>query len=347
MSVVYFIFTLGVIVLVHELGHFVAAKSFNVYVKEFAIGMGPKVFSRKGKETTYSLRLLPIGGFVSMLGEEGVEEEGIDHSRSVKSVPKYQQIIIMLAGVVMNFLLAFLLITATYIINPVVVIPPPAIIDTVITDSPAAAAGMLSKDEIILVTFKDQSSFVPKDFYDLASRIGLNQEEVAFKIKRGSQVLTLMITPQVLDDGKIQFGFTALPSTSRKITVFEGIGYGFSSVVTMTSQLGELVGMMFKGKGIDNLSGPVGIFQATTTYAEAGLIPFLFMIGFLSINIGFMNLLPLPILDGGRVVLVLISALIRKPINQKIEIGLMLASVGLLVLLMLVASYNDILRIFT
>ena len=114
----------------------------------------------------------------------------------------------------------------------------------------------------------------------------------------------------------------------------------------MTQQLGAFVGMMLRGKGLDNLSGPVGIFQATTTYAEAGLIPFMYLMGFLSINIGFMNLLPLPILDGGRVLLVLVAAVIRRPINQKVEIALMMASIGLLLLLMIVASYNDVIRLF-
>ena len=165
MTIVYFIVILGIIVLVHELGHLISAKAFGVYCKEFAIGFGPKIKSIQGKETLYSIRALPLGGFVSMAGESGVEFDNIDSSRTLKGIAPYKRIIIMLSGIFNNLVLAYLIFVVLFMIAGARNIAPEPIIAGIVQDSAAELAGFLENDRITALTFSDGFSVEPKDFY--------------------------------------------------------------------------------------------------------------------------------------------------------------------------------------
>lgn len=347
MSILYFLITIIVIVMVHEVGHFLVAKLFKVYCKEFSLGFGPKVLSFKGKETLYSLRLLPLGGYVSMAGEEGVDIANIDPSRTINGVNKIKRVLIMLAGVFMNFLLALVLFCSVYLIQPKEMIPPPAIINVVVENSPAADAGFKSGDLVVSVTTTDGLTVKPKDFFELQTVLQGADKPLKFVLARDNKNVEVTVTPVYNEELKRTYiGISAKDPTYRTLNFTQSLTKGFNTMVDSTKGIGSFFVELFRGKGLNELGGPVGIFTVTNKYAEAGIVPFIYLIAMLSLNVGFFNLLPLPVLDGGRVVLVIIEALINKPINKKIETGLMITSALLLVALIIFASYNDIARMF-
>ncbi len=347
MEMIYFIVTIGVLVTIHELGHLIMAKSFNVYCKEFAIGFGPKLFSIQGKETKYTIRLIPFGGYVSMAGEEGVDIESIDPSRTLMGVNKIKRIIIMLAGITFNFVLAVILFCSIYLIEPRVVIPPAPVFAEIVEGSPAEEAGLLANDEVVKVTLSDGSFIEPVDYYELSTFIGTNVDEVTFDVKRGEEVVVVKVTPQLNDElNRYMFGVEGLTPEYRTLSFTESILEGFKTTGIVVSDISSFVAELFQGKGLENIGGPLGIYEVTNEYANAGLIPYLYLLAFLSLNLGILNALPLPILDGGRVVLVIIEAIINKPIDKRVENGLILFSAALLVLLFIVSTFNDIVRLF-
>lgn len=347
MSILYFLLTILLIVLIHEVGHFLAAKVFGVYVKEFAIGFGPTILKFQGKETKYSLRILPLGGFVAMAGEEGVDIESIDPKRTINGVNRIKRIIIMLSGIIMNLFLSLVLFCSIYIIQPKIVVSPPAIINTVVEGSPADIAGLKSGDLITTVVVDNDNKIEVKDFFHLQTILNENTETFFFEITRGDQEMTLNVHPKFNDElQRYIIGISALEPTYKILSITQAIGEGFSLMGEASKSIGTFFLELFQGKGLENLGGPVGIYQVTDEYASAGIVPFMYLLAFLSLNVAFFNLLPLPILDGGRVVLVIIEAIFNRPINKKIESGLMLISMALLFMLIIYASYNDITRLF-
>ncbi|MGB4985332.1 MAG: RIP metalloprotease RseP [Erysipelotrichaceae bacterium] len=349
MSVVYFIILIGFLTLVHELGHFIAAKIFGVYCHEFAIGFGPTLFSFKGKETKYALRALPLGGFVSMAGEsdEVKNDVVVPVNRTIKGINRFKQIIIMLSGVLMNFIIALLLFISINAINGKVVIPPPAVIDQVLENSPAQAAGMLKGDKILEITFENKKVIKPTDYYDMINKIGAYNSTMIFTVDRNNEKMDLYVTPRFDEpSNRYLIGITSAKSTIKEISFFEAVNYGFKEFQNSIGNLVHVIGQLFNGYGLDQLSGPIGIFEVTNQFAQSGILPFLSLMAFLSLNLAIFNLLPVPLLDGGRVVITVIEAIIRKPLNEKLVNVLMMASIALVFGLLILSTFNDITRIF-
>ena len=342
MSILYTLIILSIIIMVHEIGHLISAKLFNVYCKEFSLGMGPKIWGFKGKETSYNLRMFPFGGFVAMAGEESVGEE-VALERSLLGIKRYKRILIMLSGIFMNFILAFVLFVGVNWYLGYVIHSPKAIIAGIVENSPAQAAGFQTDDKILKMTFVDGSSIVPKNFEDVITYTQLYHNEITFTLLRRASEIVISVSPVYDTETQRYFlGVMLPPSEKVTINLFEGIGYAFSTMIGTIYSMFLLIGKLLTGVGLQSVSGPLGIIEVTQTQASYGFLNMIYLTAILSLNVGVFNLLPLPILDGGRVFIITVEMIIKKPINKKLELALMYGSALLMILLMVLATWQDL-----
>lgn len=330
----------ALIILIHELGHFLAARFFKVRVNEFAIGMGPKLFSKQKGETLYSIRALPLGGFCSIEGEAGDSYE----ENSMMTKKPWQKFIIFVAGAVMNFLLAWLVFTIIigyrgYSTNEIHIVQ---------EGFPAYTAGIEPGDRIIAVDGNKT-----EDLQDILSYVGDPYKSYEFTvIKQNNREENISITPQIMEDQTAKFGFsTTLTHTNIGRMIVDGFKTNFIVVKQVAQSFIELI----TGKlGADQLAGIVGVVQITSdvwnegmkvSFTEA-LMNLLYIAGVLSANLCVFNLLPLPALDGGRIVFTLVEMIRRKPVDPEKEGMVHFIGFVLLMGLMVFVLYNDIMRIF-
>lgn len=337
----------GVLIFIHEFGHFIAAKKCGVGIYEFAIGMGPKILSKKAKDgVVYSLRLLPIGGFVSMHGED--DDENIDNSEtSLAKKPIWQRFIVIAAGAFMNILLGFII--AFFLIIFGGDISSTKVERFNFSDVPDLQEfyGLEIGDEIIKVDGK--RIHVWHDLvYEFMDR---PNEKVNLTVIRDGekQVIEDFFIPGIPDPKTgLVFGTAHImrpavlkktPLTIAKQTIFQPISIIKVTWVTLINTV--------KGKyGTEAISGPVGVVSEMKDVGEAGGAPSLFFLMLvITINLGIMNLLPLPALDGGRLLLLIIEAIRRKPLNSKVEAAINMAGLAMLMGLMLFVTFGDIIKI--
>ena len=347
LNAVYFILILGAIILIHELGHLIAAKKFNVYCREFSFGMGPLLWQKKGKETAYSIRLLPIGGFVSMAGEDEEADANyefdIPEDRYLNKIAKWKQIIVMGAGAFMNIVLAFVVFCVVIFANGVAVDSHPTI-SAIAQNSAAYEAGFQVGDQIIAMSQGDEKVVIDNaasfnQFFDE------HEGTLTYTILRNNQEMEIEAQAKVSEDGTSLLGITYTATTQKAVNIFEAIKYGFIETIASMTMIFKTIATLLKGIGLDQLSGPVGIFQVTAEVTKTGLISTLNLLALLSVNVGIMNLLPIPILDGGRIVILTIEAIIGRKLNQKLETVIMFIGLLMIVALMLFATWNDISRL--
>ncbi|WP_342560517.1 RIP metalloprotease RseP [Psychrobacillus sp. FSL W7-1457] len=412
-----FIIIFGSIVFFHELGHFIFAKRAGIMVREFAIGFGPKIFGMTKGETLYTIRLLPMGGYVRMAGEdldsvelqpgyrlgirvnkdnkidqivlnqnkqfpdmlfleversdlmkdmyiEGYDEEErlvryqvarnaviienntetfiAPYDRQFGSKTVGQRALTIFAGPLFNFILAFFIFLALGLIQGIPTNEP--IITTVVDDSPAEMAGMKDGD---LVKEIDGVQITEWEQLSNAVRESAN-EPMTFVVERDGMMEELMITPKEVstEEGKVtQIGVT-YQSPYEKNPI-GAIAFGAEQTYELTKRIFTILGTLITGSfSIDDLSGPVGIYQATDTVAQLGVFNLMYWAAALSINLGIMNLLPLPALDGGRLLFFLFEAVRGKPIDKQKEGMVHFVGIMLLMILMVVVTWNDIQRFF-
>ena len=348
MGIIYFVVLLGVIITVHEFGHFVAAKTFNVYVPEFSIGMGPKLFQKVKGETKYSLRLLPIGGYVAMAGEEGIEGyENVPYERTIKGIHPLKQLVVMLAGVFMNMVLALLIFFIVYA-NVGQVANPEPVFNEILSGSVAEQAGIEVGDRLVKATFVDGTSIKVNSYIDYMNAASFYGEDdpITFSIVRDTVEYEVTLVKDYIDgqEGKM-FGFV-FKTTYKDISLLECIPYAFKELKDTISTLVLSLSKLIRGRGLENLSGPVGIYEVANEQASLGLLNYLYLIGILSVNVGIMNLLPLPMLDGGQSIITIGEMIVGKKLDARIRTALILGSMGLLLLLMVFVTYQDIIRLF-
>ena len=350
-NILLFLLLLSVIICVHEFGHLIAAKLMGVYCFEYSFGMGPVLFRKKGKETQYSVRALPIGGFVSMAGEpdgdEAYPDVEVPEGRRLTDKKPWQKIIVMLAGVFMNFLLCIVIFGGINLYNGTYVSYPDAVVEKVESGSPAENAGLEAGDRSVKITKEDGSSVKPKNYMEITSFVYGYSGVETYTVERDGKTLSVEVTPVYdKESDSYKIGIYAPEAKQDRVTVFNCLYYGGQDMATITRvMLTTLAGLFFHGSNLDQLSGPVGIYQATSTYASMGIRSFLFLIAEMSLNVGIFNLLPLPILDGGQVVVTLVEWLIHKPLNQKVKMAVMGACWVLMIGLMLFVTWNDISRL--
>lgn len=345
MTIIYFILILGGIVFFHELGHFLFAKKAGVYIYEFSIGMGPQLFKWKSKkdETMYSIRLLPIGGFVQMAGEEIDPDENIPKEKRMQSKTWLQRFSIMIAGIFFNFVLAIVLLFVVGLINGTP--KKETYIGVIDKNSSAYNAGLRENFEILQVNGKNAST---KDILSLELIANVKKEvEIKYKDENGNVEIAKFKADTVDENGttNYKYGFSLINQKQRGF--FSSIKYAFTKTIELIEYMFFVIWYLITGKiSLTNLSGPIGIFTMVGETAKEGLINLVYLMAIISVNVGFINFLPLPAFDGGRILFLIIEKIKGSPVNPKIENIIHTVGLGLLMLLMVFITYNDILRIF-
>ncbi len=416
-TILAFILIFGGLVFFHELGHLIFAKRAGILCREFAIGFGPKIFTITKNETVYTIRLLPLGGYVRMAGEDAesvelkpgyrigiicneneavdkiivtnkdkypearmieVEEADLDHKliirgyeegeedtlKTFKVNPKAiivedglelqiapydrqfssktvgQRAMAIFAGPMMNFILAAVLFMIIGMVQGVVVNDP--VLGKLTEDGPAITSGLKEGDVVQSINGQEMESWE-----EIQKTIQQNaNNELNVVVERDGATKEITVTPKLVEDAAGKRGIIGVYAPTEKSFV-KAVGHGFTETYMWTKQIFIILGdLVTGGFDIDQLSGPVGIYVSTEEVAKSGIIYLLKWAGVLSINLGIMNLLPLPALDGGRLLFIAIEAVRGKPIDKQKEGIVHFIGFALLMLLMIVVTWNDIQRFF-
>ena len=338
-SILKIIFTMSFIIFVHELGHFLVAKKCGVYIKEFALGFGPQLFAKQGKETKYTLRMIPFGGYVSMLGEE----ERVEDERAFSQKKPIQRFFIIIAGATVNIILGLLIYfglsftTSDYYTNQVRSLEP---------NYAAEQNGIQPGDVIEKINGK---TICTKTDIDTIVR-GSEGNKLVLEIKRNQETKQLEMVPSKMDmtlkDGsQYELYFLGVVLEKADATIQNRFYYSVIKTKGFISELGMNLKMLFTG-GVkaDQLMGPVGISEIVAE--TSSLQDFVYFLALISVSLGISNLLPILPLDGGRAVLILIEMMRRKPLKEEIEVKLQEIGFIFIMFLAIYISVNDVTRIF-
>ncbi len=345
MTFIYFILVLGVTVFIHELGHFLFAKKAGVYIYEFSIGMGPRLFkfNRANDETDYSVRLFPIGGFVSMSGEEIEIDEKVPVSQRFQSKSWLQKCLIIIAGVLFNFLLAITLLFMVGLVEGVPLNSP--VIESLSEGYPAYNSNLKPGDKIVKINNQKINS---TECFFLELELNNGKKINLEVVDKNNQIKKISLEPKKVKDKEkeiYRYGFSL--DTSIKTGVLPSLKFAFVKTGNLIEQMVLILKSLITGKlKLNSLAGPVGIYGIVDEVAEGPFINLIYLIAFLSINVGFINIIPFPAFDGGRLLFLIIEKIKGSPINAKMENIIHSIGFSLLILLMLIITYNDILRLF-
>lgn len=345
-SLLILIFILGIIILVHEFGHFIWAKIFKVHIYEFSIGMGPIIFTHKGKDKIdYNIRAIPLGGFVSMAGEVYEDDDEIDKKTFMCNKPWWQRIIILVAGVTNNFIMALLILFVSALIWGGNISLP--VVDDVVEDFPMEKAGIVAGDKILEINGRKVNNWdAAQILFIMESKD--NKYELKIENEDGT-VKDVVVEPKVekSDDGIETKTFGIYIKTETLKGFFGSIKYAFLKFGSIVESMALTIEGLFTGKiSLQALSGPVGMYEVIDSSIGYGLNYMLYIVAFLSINVGFINILPFPAFDGGRVFFLIIEKIKGSPVNSKFENMCHLIGFALLILLMIYITIQDIFRFF-
>lgn len=320
-----------VMIFPHELGHYIAAKRLGVKVNEFAFGMGPVIWKKQKGETLHSIRLFPIGGFCSMEGED----EDSDEPRAFNNKKPWQKIIILAAGSFMNVLCAILIMSIVVGVLGFTT----TTIDTVSEGSPAETAEIMAGDEITAIDGQPIEAWT-----DVSAAIASAEGgQIIMTVQRDGRTLEAAVTPEQTQDGAFLIGITSRVSHNP----FRAVAEGAKSTWNITASMFQTLSQLFTGQlGADSLSGPVGMVQMVSQTTQYGWWYYGFLTALICINLAIINMLPLPALDGGRIIFVIISMITGRPVSQKVEGTVHFVGIMLLFGLMAYVTFNDITRIF-
>lgn len=365
MSILIFLLVLFVLILVHEFGHFVAAKKTGMRVDEFGIGFPPKLFGIKKGETEYTLNALPVGGFVKIYGEdlqETVEDgETPDTSRAFSSKSKWAQSIVLVAGVTMNALFAWFLFSIAFMVGtPQVVSEEDASADAevrithILPESPAAEAGIPNGATVLEVQAGEvrMTATKPSGLAAFISEQG--EEELLITYAVGEETGEARVTPKagIIEEEPeraaigVGFGLVEVVRAPIHMALYEGFTATISGLVAVTVGITNLLAdALTFNADLSQVAGPVGIVGLVGEASAIGITTLLMFTAFISLNLAVINLLPFPALDGGRLLFVIIEAIKGSPIRPQLAYGLNAAGFALLILLMIAITWNDIARI--
>lgn len=371
-NIVVLLLMLTVLIFVHEFGHFIIAKKCGVHVYEFALGMGPKVlgFKRKNDPTAYTLRAFPIGGYCQMAGEEGEDDDSLAKDKFMCNKSKLQRTLILIAGVTMNFITALvLLFFISFVWGST---EQSSIIGVVEENSPAYEVGIVAGDKIIecngySVGTWDKLSLITtlkndKNYYEYViehkdgkrETIKIYPAEYVQTEKENIRITEENTKEEILKENNIKEEDAVIVKlvgigapTEVKKGFVNAIKYAFTKLWSVITMMVMIIWSLITGRlGLDALSGPVGMYSVVGTVAQYGLANIIYLMAYLSINLGVMNILPFPAFDGGRVVFVLIEAITRKKVDAKVEGWFHTIGFILILILMLYITFQDILRLF-
>ncbi|TSC83007.1 MAG: regulator of sigma E protease [Parcubacteria group bacterium Gr01-1014_19] len=327
---------ISILILIHEAGHFFAARRFGIAVEEFGFGFPPRLFAKKIGETLYSVNLLPFGGFVRLFGENQWDSTGGDARASFFKQSAWKRSLVIIAGVAMNFFLGWMLMSLIFMVGT----PRVVLVAEVLADSPAASVGILAQDQI--VGFDQASDFVN----------AINQsrgKEINFTISRNGQEIQVKAIPRVSGDGAL--GVAVVDAGIEKLSIplafWEGLRASFSIVIGIIVAFANLLwGLVTQGRLLIDFVGPIGIFGVASQAGSMGFVYLIQLLALISLNLAVLNILPFPALDGGRFLFILIEKIKGSPLRPEFERSA--NAVGFLLLLLLVISVTirDVIHLF-
>lgn len=354
-TIILFVVMLSVITIVHELGHLIVAKHFGVYCKEFSIGMGPKLFSKKFNETEYSVRALLIGGFVSMVGEQDddpdIKELNIPIERTLKGIAKWKQMCVMFAGIFMNFVTAFIVYSLLILNIGTYSIASKPIIESIREDLPAYNSGLQVGDIVTRADINNDLYIEPDSYSELTTFLTSYYEgegSWTITVDRDGETKTYEITPEYyLEEDRYIIGiqFSDVATEVIDINIFNCFKYGFIYMISMVKMIFTSLLALFKGIGLKNLSGPIGVYKTVEKTIEYGIDYYVELLALISVNVAIFNAIPVPAFDGGRALILLVEVIIGRPLPKKFETAILAASWVLIFMLIIFTGYNDIIKI--
>ncbi len=343
MSIIISILIFSIIVVFHEYGHFLFARRAGIYVEEFALGMGPKLFGKQIGETMFSVRAIPFGGYCKMLGED---DPTLKDDRAFAAKTVWQRFLVVIGGPLFNFIMAFAFAIVLLSISGISTTK----VEKVMDDMPAKEAGILVGDKI--VSFNDRKIIKNSE---LQNYLHIERaDEVKIGVIRNGEKLIIPIKPKVNENGRVLIGVVF--GSIENANIFDIIKHSFIELAYMVRLVFYSLGKLISGGvSVKQMMGPVGLVSAISTgyksasnYGIKSVIAVLsYFIVLLSANLGVMNLLPLPALDGGRLVFIIYEGIAKKPLNPKYEGTIHLVGFVLLMALMIFILYNDIVRLIT
>lgn len=343
----------GLLIFVHEFGHFLAAKLSGMRVEEFSIGMGPTIYAVQKGETKYNLGILPIGGYVRVTGQYAEEfDDGVlpeDDPRRYQNRPIWQRFIFVSAGSAMNFITAILLFTMLFLYIGIPVLDEKAdtVISAVIDGKPASEAGIVVGDKVISINGQPVATW-----QELTAQIEKSGEQtVHMVVERQGEIVELSVMPEY--DSETQRALVGIQKdATKKAGLLAAAKLGVQETYQITLRLIDAVGNLVTGQvsiadDEEGLTGPVGIFKIIDDTAKAGIIYVVNLMAVLSINLGLLNILPIPALDGSKLVFLVIEAIKGSPVSPNKENFVHFIGFALLMMLMIFITYKDILRLFS
>ena len=344
MTLIYFILVLGITILIHEFGHFIFAKKAGVYCYEFSIGMGPRLFKwkRKNDETEYSLRLFPIGGYVAMAGESTEMDPDVPKKKHLQYKTWWQRFSIMFAGVFFNYLLAIVCFTIVALkVGAPTNVP---YVQSVSEGYSAYEKHVPAESEIIKI---NDTKIMNMDHLTLVIT-SLKGKDITLTVKtKEGNIESYELTPKKeQENGEDVYRYGFAIGTEVEHGILASIKYGFTKMFSLFYQMILIIGYLISGKlSLSALSGPVGIYNIVGESARAGLINLVYLVGYLCVNVGVINIIPLPAFDGGHILFLIIEKIKGKPVSQKVENTIHSIGMILLIILMIAISINDIIKL--
>ena len=331
-GIVFVIIFLSILVLIHELGHFLVAKKFGLLVEEFGFGLPPQIWKKKIGETIYSINALPFGGFVKIYGED--REEKAEKDRSFASLPIKKRSLIIFAGVLMNFLLGWLLISVIFSIG----VPQAILITKVELNSPAAEIGLQAGDKILSAGADNFIKFIDEH----------RGQEIVIKIERNGEIKEFKTIPRINPPaGEGALGIALMESGLAKknllASVWEGLKTSVEIIQAVFVAIFNLISKVFIGQAsLEQIAGPVGIVKMTAQAGNLGFVYLLQLLAFISLNLVVINILPFPALDGGRLLFLLIEKIKGSPLPARFERYANTVGMALLLFLMAIITIKEI-----
>jgi len=345
-TVISFIFVFSILVFFHEFGHFIAAKASGVRVYKFSFGFGPIILGFTKNQTEYLICLIPLGGYVKMAGEIGQEDIKKTSEEEVPEEQKFNnkslgiRALIVALGPFMNIATAVVIFSLIFLLNGIPVVT--NYVSTVVENGPAEQAGVLSGDKIIAI-----NSIKIEDPNKIANTINKSSgEELQITLDRGGDIIDVFVIPEYDDDYKKGLIGITFEISVEKINVFSAFSKGIVTTGSIIKLIFTNIIEMITGKVPLEIAGPLGIAQMTGEAARLGFLNLLYFTAILSIFIGLFNLLPIPILDGGQIIILIIEKLKGKPLEAEKLNFMYLIGISFMIIIFLIATYKDIVRLF-
>ena len=335
---------LGLLIFIHELGHFLAAKWAGIKVETFSLGFPPRMFGKKIGDTDYCISWIPLGGYVKMAGmiDESLDTELEGKPYEFMSKPIWKRVIVIAAGPFMNVLLAILFF-AGLTFHYGLAEPVPVVKETM-ADMPAAEAGLQAGDRIISISGQDIQTWD-----ELTAAIKSNPGvPLQIEWERGNEIMSADIVPKLEPSTNIGLIGIRPDASMRPAGIFESVGIGFALSWRITTEVGKTIGMLFQGKESvkKGLAGPIQIAQLAGKFAREGFAELINFTALISLQLGLLNILPIPVLDGGHLVFLGLESIMRRPVSVRLRVVVQQIGMALLLALMVFIIINDIQKLW-